>query len=147
MKVTNNAAISDLQIEGQGRRPVMENPGKKAFKLNYTLREDGYYYPNLKMPEQTNYKIGKFGRMRCRYLKSYREVEYMELYVSGKLNEYLHQIDEACFARKELLVEQIKATEGVTEALKAQDQMEWVGTMNNIHNRVEEIIRKEFIYL
>lgn len=114
--------------------------------IHYTLGADGLYYPDLKLPEGTYYEIGRYGRMRWEYLKSYRKGEYMELLLEGRLNAYLHDIDEACYARMELLTEQMKTGAGITEELKRTDQMRWVGLMNNVRNAAEEIILKEIVY-
>ena len=114
--------------------------------IHYTLGVDGLYYPDLKLPENTHYEIGRYGRMRWEYLKSYRKGEYMELLLDGRLNAYLHDIDEACYTRMELLTEQMKTRAGITEELKRTDQMKWVGLMNNVRNAVEEIILKEIVY-
>ncbi|SHK84087.1 TnpV protein [Hespellia stercorisuis] len=115
--------------------------------LSYTLGEDGLYYPDLKLTEGTHYQIGRYGRMRKDFLKEHRNSVYMELLLGGKLNEYLHGIDEECYQRVELLIEQMKAGAGVTEDLKASDQMRWVGLMNNLKNAAEEIVLKEMVYL
>lgn len=115
--------------------------------LSYTLGEDGLYYPDLKLTERTHYQIGRYGRMRGDFLKEHRNSVYMELVLDGKLNEYLHGIDEECYQRVELLIEQMKAGAGVTEELKASDQMRWVGLMNNLKNAAEEIVLKEIVYL
>lgn len=114
--------------------------------IHYTLGADGLYYPDLKLPEGTYYEIGRYGRMRWEYLKSYRKGEYMELLLDGRLNVYLHDIDEACYARMELLTEQMKTGAGITEELKRTDQMRWVGLMNNVRNAAEEIVLKEIVY-
>lgn len=115
--------------------------------ISYTLGEDGLYYPDLKLPEGTHYEIGRYGRMRWEYLKTHRRGEYIKLLMDGKLNEHLHEIDEACYERMELLVEQMKAGAGITEELKANDQMKWVGLMNNVRSSAEEIVVKELIYV
>lgn len=115
--------------------------------ISYTLGEDGLYYPDLKLPEGTHYKIGRYGRMRWEYLKIYCRGEYIKLLMEGKLNEHLHEIDEACYERMELLVEQMKAGAGITEELKANDQMKWVGLMNNVRSSAAEIVVKELIYV
>lgn len=114
--------------------------------MAYTLGKDGLYYPDLRLPEGTNYEIEKYGRMRCDYLKLHRRVEYMELLLGGKINEYLHEIDEECYRLQEQLIAQMKKEQGVTEQLKAENQMLWVGKMNNIRNSVEEIVLSEMIY-
>lgn len=115
--------------------------------ISYTLLADGLYYPDLKLPEGTHYEIGRFGRMRWEYLKNHRRGEYIRLLMDGKLNEHLHEVEEECNERMELLVEQMKAGAGITEELKARDQMKWVRLMNNVRNSVEEIIIRELIYV
>ncbi len=114
--------------------------------IGYTLGADGLYYPDLELPEGTHYEIGRFGRMRLEYLKNHRRGEYIRLLMDGKLNECLHEVDEECYERMELLVEQMKAGAGITEELKASDQMKWVRMMNNVRNAAEEIIVKELVY-
>ena len=115
--------------------------------INYTLGEDELYYPDLQIAEGTHYEIGKYGRTRWEYLKNHRRGEYIKLLMNGRLNEYLHEVDTQCYERLELLVEQMKARTGITEELKATDQMKWVGLMNNVRSSVEEIVLKELIYV
>lgn len=115
--------------------------------IGYTLGTDGLYYPDLELPEGTHYEIGKYGRMRWEYLKTLRRGEYIRLLMDGKLNEYLHEVDEECYQRMELLVEQMNAGAGITEELKASDQMKWVGLMNNVRSAAEEIVIRELIYV
>ncbi|MEE1007552.1 MAG: TnpV protein [Agathobacter sp.] len=115
--------------------------------ISYTLGEDGLYYPNLELPEETHYEIGQYGLMRCEFLKKHRRGEYIRLLVDGKLNEHLHEVDEECHERVELLMEQMKAGAGITEELKAIDQMKWGGLMNNVKSAAEEIVAKEIIYM
>ena len=102
--------------------------------------------PDLSIGEVEQRPIGKYGRMRKRYLKEQHSVFYSELLLSGKLHSHLLKIDEACEARMELLVHQMAEREDVTEALKAAEQMEWVRRMNSIQNRVEEIVLHELVY-
>lgn len=115
--------------------------------IGYTLGADGLYYPDLELPEGTHYEIGKYGRMRWEYLKTHRRLEYIRLLMEGKLNEYLHEVDKECYERMELLVEQMKAGAGITEELKASNQMKWVGLMNNVRSAAEEIVIRELIYV
>ena len=105
-----------------------------------------YLIPNLVLEETEVQPIGKYGRMRKRYLKDHRPVLYSNLLLSGKLFQHLAEIDEACEVRMELLTRQMAKREGVTEALKADDQMEWVRRMNSIRNRTEEIVLHELVY-
>ena len=102
--------------------------------------------PNLTIGEAEQKSIGKYGRMRKRYLKEQHPVIFSELLLSGKLYSHLLEIDEACEGRMELLVLQMAKREGVTETLKAADQMEWVRRMNSIHIRAEEIVLHELVY-
>lgn len=115
--------------------------------IGYTLGEDGMYYPYLQIPEGTHYEIGKYGRMRWEYLKKHRRGQYIKLLMDGRLNEHLHEIDAQYYERVEILVEQMKARAGITEELKATDQMMWVGLMNNVRSSAEEIVLKELIYV
>jgi len=115
--------------------------------ITYVLGEDDIYYPDLQLPEGTNYNIEKFGHMRCEYLKEFRHRYYMELLLDGKLNEYLHEIDEECYEMLDRIVEQMKEKQGVTEELKAENQMMWVGKMNNIIACAEEIVVMELVYV
>ena len=109
-------------------------------------RVGDYLLPNLTIDESEQQQIGKYGRMRRQYLKDHRRVQYTNLLVTGKLNHHLAEIDEACERRMELLISQMAMQEGVTEELKAADQMEWVRRMNSIHNRAEEIALRELVY-
>lgn len=115
--------------------------------IGYTLGEDGLYYPDLKLPEGTHYEIGRYGLMRWEYLKNHRRGEYIRLLMDGKLNGHLHEVDEHCYERMDFLVEQMKAGAGITEELKAANQIKWVGLMNNVRNSAEEIVLKELIYV
>ena len=102
--------------------------------------------PNLTTGEYEQQAIGKYGRMRKRHLKEQHPILYSELLLSGKMYSHLLEIDEACEGRMELLTCQMARQEGVTEALKAADQMEWVRHMNSIRSRAEENILQELIY-
>ena len=109
-------------------------------------REGDYHIPNLTLPDTGNYTIGKYGRMRRSYLKEHRPVLYTNLVVEGTLFEDLAEVDKCCNERMEYLCTAMAKQEGVTEALKAADQMEWVRRKNNIHNRAEEIVLHELVY-
>lgn len=84
--------------------------------------------------------------MRCKYLKKHRKGEYIELLINGNLNEHLHGVDNECYERMELLIDQMKTRAGIMEKLKAADQIKWVGLMNNVRNVAEKIILKEVVY-
>ena len=109
-------------------------------------REGDFLILNLVLPDTGDYQIGKYGRMRRRYLKEHRRVLYTNLLTSGNLRCHLAEIDQACNERIESIVSAIAEQEGVTEALKAADQVEWVRRMNSIRNRAEEIVLTELVY-
>ena len=102
--------------------------------------------PDLTFGEDGQQAICKYGRMRKRYLKEHRPVLYTNLLVTGKLDQHLAEIDMACEEQVELLIKQMAKQEGVTETLKATDQMAWVARMNSIRNRAEEIVLSELVY-
>ena len=111
------------------------------------IKQGDYYLPNLILSsEDTNYKIGKYGRMKLNYLKNNKKSEYTILLMDGKLNKYLHEINIACEERIRTIISQLIQQENVTEELKTTNQMEWVRCMNSVKNRAEEIILKELIY-
>ena len=113
--------------------------------LWYELQGD-CYLPCLKLPEERTAYIGVWGQRHLRYLKQHRQGLYSELLISGKLNDYLADINEQAEEMFPRLVKQLAEKEGVTEALKAENQMLWVQKMNSIRNRAEEIIFREMIY-
>ena len=113
--------------------------------LWYELQGD-YYLPCLKLPEEVEVHIGVWGQHHRRYLKGHHKIAYTRLLTSGKLNRYLADIDHQAKELFSQLVSQMAAAEGVTETLKASDQMEWVRRMNSIQNRAGEIVESELIY-
>ena len=113
--------------------------------LDYTVCGD-YYLPNLLPPQIEEKEIGIWGMRHLRYIKQHRKVRYINLLTTGKLNEYLVEIDERAQNMKSVLIKQMSEHEGVNEMLKEKNQMEWVRKMNNIRNRTEENIYNEIIY-
>ena len=113
--------------------------------LWYELIGD-YYIPVLTLPSEEQRPIGKWGRIHRDYIKEHRPILFNDLVLSGQLWTYLADLNEQAQERLSLIVEQMKASEGVTEELKTADQMAWVGAMNSIRNRAEEIILREMIY-
>ena len=105
-----------------------------------------YLLPDIALPEQEEKPIGVWGQRRLRYLKQNRKILYTNLLVSCKLNEHLAEIDKQAEDLFSRLVKQMAEREGVTEQLKVDNQMEWVGRMNNIRNRVTEIVNTDLIY-
>ena len=111
----------------------------------YELQGD-YYIPCLVLDEEDAQPIGMWGRKHLRYIKEHRPVIYTTLLLGGKLNSHLAEIDNQATEMFDRLMKQLAEKEDVTEQLKAQDQMAWVGAMNNIRNRAEEIVNTEIIY-
>ena len=109
------------------------------------IRVGDYFIPDLELPQESR-PIGRWGRMRREYLREHKPIQYNCLLLSGKLWTYLADLNEQAQDRLERIIEQMKTDEGVTEELKAADPMAWVGAMNNIRNRAEEIILQELIY-
>ena len=117
-------------------------------EMGGTYRQKGdYLIPNLALQNDDDYEIGKYGRIRLDYLKEHRKILYTNYITEGILSKHLSEIDQACNERMENLVPAMAKREGVTEALKADDQMEWVCRMNNIRNRVEEIVLREVVFV
>ena len=104
------------------------------------------FYPELKLPEQTDYQIGKYGNLHLTFLKSHRRGTYTTLLTEGRLNEHLHAIDEQAQEQVDLLIAQMMKQMDVTENLKASDPMRWVQMMNNIKVSAEGIVLKEVVY-
>ena len=109
------------------------------------IRVGDYFIPDLELPQESR-PIGRWGRMRREYLREHKPIQYNCLLLSGKLWTYLADLNEQAQDRLERMIDQMKVAEGITETLKACDPMAWVGAMNNIRNRAEEIILQELIY-
>ena len=114
-------------------------------KLTYHRNGD-YLLPDLGLTEAEQRPVGKYGRMRLRYLEEHRPGLHTRLLLSGKLMEHLQDVDSTCQERLEHLTCQMQAQEGVTEELKAMNQMEWVQRMNAIHHQIEEILLTELVF-
>ena len=115
--------------------------------LDYTM-VNGYYLPNLTVAAPTEqHPTGRWGRLHKRYLKEHHPIRYNQLLLSGELGSYLAKLDKQSEEQLALIIRQMQEAEGVTEALKAADQLEWVRRMNSIRNRAEEIIKTELIFV
>lgn len=107
-----------------------------------------YYIPNLVLENKMkNISIGKYGRLRLKYLKQYNKVEYAILFMDNKLQKHLEQIDKEAQQRYDIIMKQLMKKQNVTEELKQENQLKWIGLMNNFKNLAEEIILKELIYV
>jgi len=115
--------------------------------LGGTYREEnGRIIPEIKLPEQTNYQIGKYGQFYLDYIKNHRRGRYTTLLTEGKLNARLHEIDLEANRMIEIIIRRLAAERGIDENLKARDMLIWVAEMNNIKASAEEIVLKEVIY-
>ena len=113
--------------------------------IKYELRGE-QYYPMLEISEQTSYEIGKYGHLHLDFIKKHRRGTYTTLLTEGRLNLYLHNIDEQAREQIDLHIAQMEERMGVTEDLKASDPIRWVQIMNNIKASAEEIVLKEIVY-
>jgi len=114
--------------------------------ISYTKVGD-YLLPDLKLENKERFNIEKYGLLKLEYLKKNKRGLYTELFMKDKLNEYLHDIDITLMEKEQSLIKELAEKENVNEELKSNNQMLWIGKMNNIKNRVEEIILKEYIYV
>ena len=117
-------------------------------EMGGTYRKEGdYLIPDLELPNTTHEQVGKYGHLRQTYLKEHRPALYNTMLRNGTLYQHLVEIDQICSELMERIAAQMAEREGVTEALKASAQLEWVGRMNNIRSRAEEIILTEVVYV
>ena len=107
--------------------------------------ENGHLIPNVTLPEQTNYQIGKYGRMHFDYIKQHRRGRYTTLLTEGKLNARLHEIDLEANEMLETIIPRLTAERGIDENVKARDMPRWVAEMNNIKANAEEIVLREVV--
>lgn len=115
-------------------------------EITYSKHDD-YYIPNLVVSQKEAVTYGRFGRMRLKYLKEHRRATYINLKTSGELTHHLNEIDREANMMLQLLIEQMAQAQGITEQLKAENQMTWVGAMNNIRSTAEEILLQLFSML
>ena len=121
-------------------KPVFEAMGGTC------RRKGNCLIPDPEPPDTKRYQIGKYGHLRQTYLREHRPSLYNDLILSGTLFRHLAEVDQTCYERVDLLTRQMARREGVTEALKAVNQLEWVGRMNNLRSRAEEIVLAEVVY-
>lgn len=114
--------------------------------ISYTLVGD-YYLPNLVLEPEEKVILNKYGRMRLRYLKEHKKVEYTILFMEGKLNKHLKEIQETATKRVNQIIEELKSKSDLTEDMKNTNMLYWIGTMNTIKQQAEETILKELIYV
>ncbi len=120
----------------------MKHPNES---ITYTER-DGIFYPDLTIPEQTDYPIGKYGKMRLDFLKKHRRGTYTSLLVAFKLNAHLAEVDREARSQVEILTAELARQRGIDEKIKAADPLLWVQEMNNAKQNAEEVVLNEIIY-
>ena len=118
----------------------------ESFTITYT-EKDGLLYPDIVLPEQSDEDIGRFGRMRRRYLKEHRKAYYSLLCMKLELNDHLREINRQALEQVELITLQLAQAEGVTEQLKARDQLGWMQATNSCRIRAEELVIKEIVFV
>ena len=114
-------------------------------QITYT-EHNGLYYPNLVLPKQTNYPLGKYANLRLDFMKKHRRGTYTTLLTEGRLNEYLHEIDLQAHAMLDTIIPRLAQERGIDENLKAHNALQWIAEMNNIKSSAEESVLKEIIY-
>lgn len=114
-------------------------------EITYSKYGD-YYLPDLVLSEEEPATYGRFGRIRLKYLKEHRRVLYINLLTSGELTQHFNEVDRQAREMLELLVKQMAQEQGITEQMKAEDQMAWVGAMNNIRSAAEEVVMQEIMF-
>ena len=146
----NRTAVMGKEHEklfSTAEKPTNPLQRRKEYSMELRYKQIGdQFYPELELPEQTDYEIGKYGNLHLAFLKNHRRGTYTTLLTEGRLNEYLHSIDEQAVAFMETEVKKLAARNGITEELKATDQMRWVQEMNNIRACAEEFVLREVIY-
>ena len=114
-------------------------------QITYT-EHNGLYYPNLALPEQTNYLLGKYANLHLDFMKKHRRGTYTTLLTEGRLNEYLYEIDMQAHEMLDTLIPRLAKERGIDEALKAHNALQWTREMNNIKATAEEIVLQEVVY-
>lgn len=128
-----------MEVENKMKEKIFENG------IEY-VRNGDYYIPNLSVPDGKKYNIGKYGHLREKFLKEHHNWFYVTLLMKGKLMEHLAEIDEICNSTLDDMIKKMAKQEGVTEQLKAKDQMAWVRKMQSIRSRAEEVIFHDYVY-
>ncbi len=127
-------------------KELKENNIYNKYGIEYTKVGD-YYMPNLVLEKEEKITLNKYGRMRLNFLKENKKAEYMIMFTKGTLNKHLKEIQETAQERLDLIIEQLKEQNNLTEEMKNTDQLYWVSMMNNFKNTAEEIVLKELIYV
>lgn len=138
--------IEDGPLKGQNKgRSQNVRKEYHAMEITYTNHE-GFCLPDLTLPRKEDATFGRYGHLRLKYLKEHRRVLYINLLTSGELTQHLSEIDRQAREMLELLVKQMAQAQGIPEQLKVEDQMAWVGAMNNIRSAAEEVVMREVVF-
>ena len=135
--------MDELKMEN---KEVRNNNIENKYEIEYTKVGD-YFMPNLVLEKEEKIILNKYGRMRLKFLKENKKAEYTIMFMNGTLNKHLKEIQETAQTRINILIEQLKQQNNLTEEMKNTDQLYWVGMMNNFKNTAEEIILNELIYV
>lgn len=127
-------------------KELKENNIDNKYEIKYTKVGD-YYIPNLVLEKEEKITLNKYGRLRLKFLKENKKAEYTIMFMNGTLNNHLKEIQETAEEKVNLIVEQLKKENNLTEKIKNTNQLYWVGMMNNLKNEAEEIVLKELIYV
>ena len=127
-------------------KELKENKVQNKYGIEYTKQGD-YYMPNLVLEKEEKIILNKYGRMRLKFLKENRKAEYTIMFVNGTLNKHLKEIQETAEKRIDIIIEQLKQQNNLTEEMKNTDQLYWVSMMNNFKSTAEEIVLNELIYV
>lgn len=128
---------------------LMSNKNEGIFEMKREItytENNGIYYPDLELPKQTNYPLGKYANMRLEFMKKHRRGTYTTLLTEGILNEYLHEIDIQAYDMLDSIISHFSKERGVNEDLKSRDPLQWAAEMNNIKVCAEDMILREIIY-
>ena len=127
-------------------KELKENKIENKYGIEYTKVGD-YYIPNLVLEKKEKIILNKYGRLRLKFLKENKKAEYTIMFMNGTLNKHLKKIQETAQKRIDIIIEELKQQNNLTEEMKNTDQLYWVGMMNNFKNQAEEIVLKELIYV
>ena len=125
----------------------MENKELKENKIENNTKVGDYYIPNLVLEKKEKIILNKYGRLRLKFLKENKKAEYTIMFMNGTLNKHLKKIQETAQKRIDIIIEELKQQNNLTEEMKNTNQLYWVGMMNNFKNEAEEIVLKELIYV
>ena len=144
--MTKRGKTSTIRLKPKNKTTDRRKKNIDGLNLTYHEAQNGMLYPDLKLPEQTHYPIGKYGDLRLRYLKEHRKGTYTTLLTQCRLNSHLHEIEQTAKTMLSRLMQQMAESRGVNEQMKAENPMLWVQEMNSIKASAEETVLNDLIY-